>query len=121
VKGSSSDAALVRGLVAARRPEEKRLVILDSDHSKEHVLNELTLFAPYVPVGSYLIVEDTNVNGRPVLPDFGPGPLEAITEFLAGNRDFVADVSREKFLMTFNRGGYLKRISPEGSTVRSCI
>jgi cephalosporin hydroxylase len=109
VTGSSADGALVDGLLRAR-PPEKRLVILDSDHSKAHVGRELALFAPFVSVGSYLIVEDSNVNGHPVLPDFGPGPSEAVEEFLATRGEFVADVSREKFLMTFNPGGYLKRI-----------
>jgi len=110
--GSSADAGLVQILLASRPPSEKRLVILDSDHSKAHVAKELALFAPLVPVGSYLVVEDSNVNGHPVLPDFGPGPSEAVAEFLASNRGFAADFSREKFLMTFNPGGYLKRIGP---------
>ena len=109
VTGSSADAGLVRGLLA-ERPDAKRLVILDSDHSKAHVEKELALFAPFVSVGSYLVVEDSNVNGHPVLPDFGPGPSEAVGEFLAVNPGFTADLSREKFLMTFNPGGYLKRV-----------
>jgi len=120
VKGSSADAALVRSLLDGRPRGETRLVSLDSDHSKTHVSRELALFAPEVSLGSYLIVEDTNINGRPVLPDFGPGPHEAVQEFLAGCPEFAVDASREKFLMTFNPGGYLKRVkasaavSPEG-------
>jgi cephalosporin hydroxylase len=110
VTGSSTDEARIRPLLDGRRPDETRLVVLDSDHSKTHVARELALYAPYVSVGSYLIVEDTNVNGRPVLPDFGPGPAEAVAEFLAASPGFVADVSREKSLLTFNPGGYLKRI-----------
>ncbi len=109
VTGSSSDASLVRGLLEAR-PDERRLVILDSDHSREHVTNELELFAPWVSVGSYLIVEDTNVNGHPVLPAHGPGPSEAVAGFLARHAEFEADASREKLLLTFNPGGYLRRI-----------
>src|SRR4029453_1950556 len=104
----SSDPGLVRGLFEGRR-DEKRLVILDSDHSKAHVSNELELLSPFVSVGSYIVVEDSNVNGHPVLPEHGPGPAEAIAEFLASHRNFVADSAREKFLMTFNPGGYLKR------------
>jgi cephalosporin hydroxylase len=111
VTGSSGDEGLVGSLFASRPQSETRLVILDSDHSKAHVAKELSLFAPHVSVKSYLIVEDSNVNGHPVLPDYGPGPSEAVAEFLAANRNFVADVSREKFLMTFNPGGYLKRVS----------
>jgi len=112
VTGSSGDANVVASLFAGRPAEEKRLVILDSDHAKEHVAKELALFAPHVSVGSYLVVEDSNVNGHPVLPNYGPGPWEAVTEFLAANRAYVRDPSREKFLMTFNPGGYLKRIRP---------
>lgn len=110
VRGSSADEGLVRGLLAGRPAAQRRLVILDSDHSKAHVARELALFAPCVSPGSYLVVEDSNVNGHPVLPEFGPGPSEAVAEFLAGHPEFVADVSREKFLMTFNPGGYLKRV-----------
>jgi len=88
----------------------KILVTLDSDHSKDHVLQELNLYAPFVSIGSYLIVEDTNVNGHPVCCDHGPGPFEAVTEFLVNNKNFQIDISREKFMMTQNPSGYLKRI-----------
>jgi len=111
VRGSSSDGELVDSLFAGRAGSESRMVILDSDHRREHVTAELSLFAPHVGAGSYLIVEDTSVNGHPVLPDFGPGPSEAVSEFLAAHPEFAVDASREKFLMTFNPGGFLKRIS----------
>jgi cephalosporin hydroxylase len=110
VTGSSGDPELVGGVFRGRPPGERRLVILDSDHSRAHVLRELELFAPRVPPGGYVVVEDSNANGNPVLPDFGPGPREAIEEFLAAHPEFEADRSREKFLMTFNPGGYLRRI-----------
>jgi cephalosporin hydroxylase len=85
------------------------MVILDSDHSFGHVLSELRSYAPLVSTGCYLIVEDTNVNAHPVRPDFGPGPMEAVRMFLAEDGGFVVDDSREKLLMTFNPGGYLRR------------
>ncbi len=110
VTGSSADWNVVASVFAGRPAEDKRLVILASDHAKEHVAKELALFAPHVSVGSYLIVEDTNLNGHPVLPEHGPGPWEAVTEFLAANRAYERERSREKFLMTFNPGGYLKRL-----------
>ena len=115
VTGSSADAELVESLLEGRPRGETRLVILDSDHSKAHVARELALFAPEVSVGSYLNVEDTNVNGHPVLPDFGPGPHEAVQEFLECCPEFAVDVSREKFLMTFNPGGFLKRVKPRAA------
>ncbi len=110
VTGSSADPALVAGLFSQRPPAEARLVILDSDHRKAHVAAELALFAPHVAAGSYLVVEDSNVNGHPVWPDFGEGPWEAIAEFLSGHPEFEADRSREKYLMTFNPGGFLRRV-----------
>jgi cephalosporin hydroxylase len=56
-----------------------------------------------------MIVEDSNVNGLPVRPDFGPGPMEAINDFMASNNDFEIDLSREKFFMTQNPCDYLKK------------
>jgi cephalosporin hydroxylase len=91
-------------------PSDTVLVILDSDHSKQHVLNELRLYHSFVTEGSYLIVEDSNINGHPVLPQFGPGPMEALDEFLQENDDFVIDESKHKFLITFNPRGYLKKV-----------
>jgi cephalosporin hydroxylase len=93
------------------------MVILDSDHGREHVFNELKVWSDVVTEGSYLIVEDSNVNGHPVLPEFGPGPMEAIELFLAMNDDFAPDRSREKFLLTANPSGFLKRVG--GSAVEA--
>lgn len=76
----------------------------------EHVLEELRIYSQFVNVGSYVIVEDSNVNGHPVYRDHGPGPMEAIERFLEENDNFVVDKTREKFLITFNPKGYLKRI-----------
>jgi cephalosporin hydroxylase len=84
------------------------LVILDSDHSQQHVEAELAVYAPLVPVGSYVIVEDSNI-GK-IRKDLMPGPLEAIETFLARTDEFVVDREREKFLITFNPSGYLRRV-----------
>lgn len=110
VIGSSVDPRVVdhvRELAADPGPV---LVILDSDHRAGHVLEELRSYAPLVTPGSYLIVEDTNLNGHPVQPGFGPGPMEAVQAFLRENPDFAPDGSREKLLLTFNPSGYLRRI-----------
>ena len=110
VRGSSSDPEVLRSILRGRRRNEVRMVVLDSDHTKNHVAEELRLLSSVVSRGSYLIVEDTNVNGNPVLPEFGPGPREAVDAFLKSDRRFVADRSREKLLLTFNPDGYLKRV-----------
>jgi len=109
ILGSSTAAEVVAQVRDATRGREVVMVILDSDHSRDHVLAELRLYGELVTPGSYLIVEDTNL-GHAVRSDFGPGPMGAVTEFL-GERDvFVAEKAREKFLLTFNPGGYLRKV-----------
>jgi len=88
----------------------KNIVILDSWHSYDHVRKELDLYAPFVSVGSYMIVEDTHVSGHPVEWEWGKGPFEAVEDFLKENDNFVIDYDREVYLMSFNPSGYLKRI-----------
>jgi cephalosporin hydroxylase len=85
------------------------LVILDSDHRKDHVLAEMRRYGPLVSQNSYMIVEDTNLNGHPVDPDFGPGPSEAVEEFLADDHTFTVDRTKEKLYLSFNPGGFLKK------------
>jgi cephalosporin hydroxylase len=110
ITGSSIGPDTLRMISAIVKPGMKVMVILDSDHSRDYVIKEMNCYAPFVTLGSYLIVEDTDVNGHPICPDHGPGPAEAITEFLKTHHEFEVDISREKFLMTQNPGGYLKRI-----------
>lgn len=110
VHGSSTDADIfsrVKKLIGASK---KVLVILDSDHSKRHVFHELLMYSKLVSRGSYLIVEDTNLNGNPVRGDFGPGPNEALSKFLKKKKSFVVDKKREKFLVTHNPRGFLKKV-----------
>jgi len=109
--GSSTASDIVARVAAESATAERVLVILDSLHSRAHVLAEMNAYAPFVSPGSYLIVEDTNVNGHPVLPGFGPGPMEAVDDFLRDQPGFVIDSSREKFMMTFSPRGYLRRVA----------
>lgn len=110
VRGSSTAEEIVDQIRPHVADSDTVMVILDSDHSKEHVLNELQIYNQFVTKGSYMIVEDTSVNGHPVLPDHGPGPMEAVEDFLNVNEQFVVDRSREKFYLTFNPKGYLKKV-----------
>ena len=109
IHGSAASPEIVEA-VTQRVKGKKVLITLDSKHSKENVLNEIKCYAPLVSRDSYLVVQDTNANGHPVLPDFGPGPYEAVQEFLKTDKNFVIDHNREKFLLTFYPSGYLKRI-----------
>ena len=104
---SSTDPDVVAD-VRARAAGKRTLVVLDSDHSQAHVEDELAAFAPIVPVGCYVIVEDSNIGQ--IRKDLLPGPLEAIESFLAKTDAFEIDRGREKFLITFNPSGYLRRI-----------
>jgi cephalosporin hydroxylase len=108
--GSSTAPETVEKVRTFLSPKDKVMVVLDSDHRKPHVLQELRIYSRMVTKGNYLIVEDTNLNGHPVHPDFGPGPMEAVEEFLRENNNFQIDSSREKFLVTFNPKGYLRKI-----------
>lgn len=108
--GSSIDPAIV-SQVKKRVQGRKVLVILDSDHRKDHVLAEMKAYGPLVSAGSYLIVQDTNINGHPVLPNFGPGPMEAVQEFLASNPEFKSDATAERLMFTLHPKGYLRRVN----------
>jgi cephalosporin hydroxylase len=94
--------------VRVRAGGRRTLVILDSDHSQAHVEAELGAYAPFVPVGCYLIVEDSNIGQ--IRKDLMPGPLQAVETFLAKNDEFEIDREREKFLITFNPNGFLRRV-----------
>jgi cephalosporin hydroxylase len=105
--GRSSTDPEVLAEVRARADGKRTLVILDSDHSQRHVEAELAEYAGLVPVGGYVIVEDSNIGQ--IRKDLLPGPLEAIETFLGTTDAFEIDRSREKFLITFNPSGYLRR------------
>lgn len=111
IKGSSTAPATVAEVKSMISKGSKVMVSLDSDHAAEHVLQELYLYAPLVTPGCYIVVEDTNINGHPVFPDFGPGPFEAVCAFafspLAG--EFSPDARKTRMGLTYNPFGYLRR------------
>jgi cephalosporin hydroxylase len=88
---------------------ERVMVLLDSNHEMEHVLAELRAYAPLVTEGSYLVAEDTDQNAWRRRPT--RGPLEAVRQFLAEDDRFTVDRSLEKFMMTLNPSGFLRRQS----------
>jgi cephalosporin hydroxylase len=100
-------ATVVRDSIA---PGDSVMVTLDAAHEKDFVLQELAAYAPLVTRGQYLIVEDTNLN---YWSEFGPGPLEAVEEFLETElgSNFRVDREAEQYFMTFNPNGYLVRTS----------
>jgi cephalosporin hydroxylase len=94
------------------------LVILDSNHTHEHVLEELELYSPLVTPGSYLVVFDTVIEDMPpdAFPDRpwgrGDNPKTAVHEFLARSDRFEIDKEiSDKLLMTVAPDGYLRCIA----------
>ena len=110
VLGSSTAPEIVEQVKGLIAPGERVMVSLDSNHTKAHVAQELKIYSDLVTLGCYLVVEDTNINGHPVYWTFGPGPMEALREFLSADRRYVSDRSREKFGVTFFPEGWLKRM-----------
>lgn len=110
--GSSVSPAIQTKLESLILSEDKVMVDLDSAHGQPHVGEELELFSKFVTPGYYLVVEDTNI-GHPVQ---GPpaqmerGPWEAVEAFLESHPNFKPDLRREKFLLTHNPRGYLRRM-----------
>jgi cephalosporin hydroxylase len=109
--GSSTADDVVARVKHQLNGAETVVVLLDSDHSRDHVLEELRIYADVVTPGSYCVVEDTNLNGNPVFPEHGPGPMEAVEAFLRERSDYHIDIERQKFFLTFNPHGFLRRAS----------
>lgn len=110
--GDSAAPEMVSNALALIAPRRGPIfLILDSDHSRDHVLRELRAWVPQLRGGDYLIVEDTIVNGNPVRPQHGPGPLEAIAQYLAEAPGMlVHDRAREaKFGTSFAARGHYVR------------
>ena len=88
------------------------LISLDSVHTKSHVAKELAAYAPICAVaGDYLVVEDTDHNGHPVMSEYGPSAWEAVQEFLANGAPFTPDTAIEKAYgpITNSPSGWLVR------------
>lgn len=95
-----------------RRAGGPVMVILDSDHSADHVAKELEIYSAFVTPGSYLLVQDGIIDTTGVFKGAGrPGPLSAIKQFLARHSEFTVDKERcERFMVTHHPLGWLKRI-----------
>lgn len=116
-EGSSIDEQLVNKVGEIAKTKKKILVCLDSNHTHEHVLRELELYAPFVSPGSYCVVFDTVVEDMPedAFTDRpwgkGDNPKTAVWEFLKSNNQFVIDKEIEnKLLITVVPDGFLKRV-----------
>lgn len=116
IEGSSVDPAVVEQ-VRALASGKKVILVLDSNHTHEHVLAELRLYAPLVSPGSYCVVMDTVVEdmAADAFPDrpWGPGdnPKTAVWAYLEENHDFEIDKQmNDKLLISVAPDGYLRRL-----------
>jgi cephalosporin hydroxylase len=113
IEGSSVDPAVLQRVArVARTTGGPVMVILDSDHAREHVSRELELYAPLVTPGSFLLSQDGVIDQLALFADSRPGPLAANREFLARHREFEHDRERNsRFLITHHPTGWLRRRS----------
>lgn len=118
IEGSSIDENIVEEVKKFAVGKQKVIVILDSNHTHEHVASELELYAPFVSLNSYIVVFDTIVED---LPEgyfsqkrpwgVGNNPKTAVDAFLQKNADFVVDAAIDnKLLISVSPRGYLKKI-----------
>lgn len=118
IQGSSVAPEVIAQAQARAAGKDRVLVLLDSNHTHEHVLAELQAYAPLVTVGSYCVVFDTVIEELPerYFPDrpWGPGdnPKTALREYLKFHAEFEVDTAmNNKLLVTVARDGYLRRRS----------
>ncbi|HEY5947380.1 MAG TPA: CmcI family methyltransferase [Kofleriaceae bacterium] len=112
IEGSSVDPAIVGKAAATIKPGETVLVLLDSNHTKEHVLGELNAYASLVTPGSYIVAMDgimQDVAGAPrTKPEWTwDNPQTAVREFIAANPQFVV----EEPPFPFNEGSITERVT----------
>ena len=117
IEGSSIEPAVVAQVRKIAAQHERVLVLLDSNHTHEHVLAELEAYAPLVSPGSYCVVFDTLIEDMPPgsYPDrpwdVGNNPKTAVTEFLRRDGRFEIDRDIEaKIQITVAPDGYLRRV-----------
>ncbi|MBS1606192.1 MAG: cephalosporin hydroxylase family protein, partial [Bacteroidetes bacterium] len=119
IQGSSISEEVINQVKEIAAKHQTVMVLLDSNHTHDHVLRELQLYAPLVTTGSYIVVFDTIVEFLPAdfLPSqprpWGPGnnPWTAAQAFLREHPNFEIDRTIDnKVLVSVAPEGYLKRI-----------
>ncbi len=106
IEGSSIAKETLEKVAQIAAHRQRVMVILDSDHSTQHVLAELNLYSRLVTKGSFIIAQDTEhdrVQRR-------AGPLAAVTEFLRTNSQFTPDPAAERYLISCMHSGVLRKM-----------
>ena len=117
IQGSSVSPEIIAEIKKKAAGKNKVLVLLDSNHTHQHVLEELVAYAPLVSKGSYCVVFDTFIEDMPdgSYPDRpwsqGDNPKTAVWKYLETHPEFEIDKSiQNKLLITVCPDGYLKKI-----------
>jgi len=118
IEGSSVSSETVKQVSDLAKTKKNIMVCLDSNHTHEHVLEELKLYSPFVSVNNYCVVFDTIVEDMPADYDWGirpwgrgNNPKTAVWEFLKKNDNFEINKSIDsKLLISVAPDGFLKRI-----------
>lgn len=123
IEGSSTSENIINTVKKMIKGTNRVMVILDSDHSKEHVAKELELYNGLVTPGSYLVAMDgarglvwDMPNGKPEWKD--DNPLKAIEEFIENNPQFKIDPYYNRLKVTSNPNGFLRKLTQEEMTKR---
>ena len=123
IQGSSIDPKIVKTVRERARWAPRILVVLDSNHSHDHVLGELEAYAPLTSVDSYCVVFDTIIEnlpsgshpGRPW--NKGNNPMTAVDAYLSSNHDFEIDLAlSDQLIVSAAPGGFLKRLRCESTS-----
>jgi len=112
IEGSSTDPSIVAQVKSLVKPDETVLIILDSNHTKQHVANELNAYHDLVTKGSYIVATDGSMKD---LHDVPRGevdwvwnhPTVAAEEFAEAHSDFVIEQPE----WPFNESGLSKNIT----------
>lgn len=118
IEGSSVAPDVIEEVRAVAAGYDRIMVCLDSNHTHEHVLQELELYAPLTSLDCYCVVFDTVIEDLPedMFPDrpWGPGdnPRTAVWNFVESHPDFEIDRTiHDKLLITVATDGFLKRVN----------
>ena len=118
IQGSSVNIEVISKIKNLIKNKKSIMVILDSNHTHDHVLEELNIYSKFVSKNNYLIVFDTSIEDMPVNYRWGDrpwgkgnNPRTAVNQFLMGNKEFIIDNSIDgKLIITVATSGYLKKI-----------
>jgi len=115
IEGNSTDDSIVREVRGAIRPDERVLVVLDSNHTCAHVREEMERYAPLVSSDSYLVVFDGVMERLADAPSGSPvwstdNPAAAVRDFLESHKEFAVDPYYNRLRVTYCPGGFLRRI-----------